>query len=142
MLARHAGASWYPSARATWDDWTERVLAATDGREVDAMMAEVLPLYTAHPEQPAVQRLIETWRRDARTNLAAIKVWENGLWQRIDVRPLLEKVRCPTLVLAAELGLNWSRRPASSPASAFGFALPVERGGGVRRKRRPVRAPR
>jgi pimeloyl-ACP methyl ester carboxylesterase len=38
MLARHAGASWYPSARATWDDWTECVLAATDGREVDAML--------------------------------------------------------------------------------------------------------
>src|ERR1700722_17483287 len=29
-LARHAGAAWYPAARRTMDEWTERVLATDD----------------------------------------------------------------------------------------------------------------
>jgi proline iminopeptidase len=103
MLSRHAGAPWYATARATWDGWTERVLAATHGSEVDAMMATVLPLYTAHPERPSVARLIEAWRRDARTDLAAVHAWESGLWQTIDIRPLLGRIACPTLLLTGAL---------------------------------------
>lgn len=99
FLARHAGQPWYASARQVWDEWTERVLAAEDYREVDAMMAEVLPLYTADPDRPAVKALIEEWRRDMKTDLAAVKVWESGLWQRIDARPLLQDIRCPTLIV-------------------------------------------
>jgi proline iminopeptidase len=99
FLARHAQAPWYPAARKTWDDWTERVLAASNAAEVDAMMAEIVPLYTADPERPGVKRLIEAWRREARTDLAAVKAWEGGLWQTIDIRPLLGRIACPTLVL-------------------------------------------
>ena len=116
MLSRHAQAAWYESARATWDAWTERVLAATDAREVDAMMAEVLPFYTAHPERPRVRRLIDAWRSDARTDLAAAQAWEGGLWQTIDVRPLLGRVRCPTLLLVGALDLICG--PAHSEAIA------------------------
>jgi proline iminopeptidase len=105
MLARHRDAPWYESARATWDSWTERALAAKDAAEVDAMMAEVIPLYTAHPERPGVRRLIEAWRTEAASDLAATKAWEGGLWQTIDVRPLLADVRCPTLLLVGELDL-------------------------------------
>jgi proline iminopeptidase len=105
FLARHSAQPWYPAARKTWDEWTERVLAAEDAREVDAMMAEVLPLYTADPDAPAVQAMIEEWRRDMKSDLDAIKVWESGLWQRIDVRPLLANIRCPTLVLVGALDL-------------------------------------
>ena len=36
MLARHQDAPWYESARAVWDSWTERALAATDAAEIDA----------------------------------------------------------------------------------------------------------
>jgi proline iminopeptidase len=103
FLARHADQPWYPAARKTWDEWTERVLAAEDPGEVDAMMAEVLPLYFADPERPGAQRMIETWRRDARGDLAASKVWEGGLWQTIDLRPLLPEVRAPLLVLVGGL---------------------------------------
>jgi proline iminopeptidase len=99
FLARHAHQPWYPAARETWDGWTDRVLAATDAREVDAMMAEVLPLYTADPDHPGVRAMIEEWRQDANSDLAALKVWESGLWQGIDVRPLLAEIKCPTLVL-------------------------------------------
>lgn len=105
FLARHEEASWYPPARKTWDEWTERTLAAEDAAELDVMMAEVLPLYTAHPERPGVQAMIETWRRDARSDLAAAKEWERGLWQAIDIRPLLAKVTCPTLLLVGALDL-------------------------------------
>ena len=105
MLARHKDAPWYESARATWDNWTERALAATDAAEIEAMMAEVLPLYTAHPERPGVRRLIERWRREAEGDLAATKAWEGGLYQTIDLRPLLSDVRCPTLLLVGELDL-------------------------------------
>jgi proline iminopeptidase len=116
LLARHEDAPWYESARATWDEWTARVLAATDAAEVDAMMAEVLPLYTAHPERPGVQRLIDGWRHEAESDLAASKAWENGLWQTIDIRPLLGQVRCPTLLLVGELDLICG--PAHSRAIA------------------------
>jgi proline iminopeptidase len=102
FLARHAAQPWYPSARKVWDEWTERVLAAEDYREVDAMMAEVLPLYTADPDSPPVKAMIDAWRRDMKTDLTAVKVWESGLWQKIDVRPLLADIRCPTLVLVGE----------------------------------------
>jgi proline iminopeptidase len=105
FLARHSRQPWYPAARKTWDEWTERVLAAEDAREVDAMMAEVLPLYTADPDAPAVRAMIEEWRRDMKSDLDAIQVWESGLWQRIDVRPLLANIRCATLVLVGALDL-------------------------------------
>lgn len=120
LLARHADAPWFEAAREVWDTWTERVLAATDSREVDEMMAVVLPLYAADPERPGMQQMIAIWRRDARTNLDAVKVWESGLWQRIDVRPLLADVRAPTLVLAGELDLICG----PTQARALGAALP------------------
>lgn len=105
FLARHSHRPWYDAARKTWDDWTERILATNDPREADAMMAEVLPLYTADPDRPEVQRAIEQYRHDMHSDLAALKVWESGLWQGIDVRPLLAEIRCPTLVLVGELDL-------------------------------------
>jgi pimeloyl-ACP methyl ester carboxylesterase len=103
FLSRHAGQPWFPVARKTWDEWTERVLAADDAREVDDMMATILPLYTAHPDRPGVRAMVADWRRDVKTDLAALKVWESGLWQRIDARPLLGEIRCPTLVLTGAL---------------------------------------
>jgi proline iminopeptidase len=105
FLARHSGQPWYPTARRTWDGWTESVLAAENASQVDAMMADVLPLYTADPNRPGVQALIKAWRRDMRSDLTALKVWESGLWQRIDARPLLAEIKCPTLVLVGALDM-------------------------------------
>jgi pimeloyl-ACP methyl ester carboxylesterase len=105
FLVRHENQPWYPEARRAWDEWTERVLAAEDGREVDELMAAVLPLYTADPDRPAVQAMIDEWRSEMSSDLAAIKAWESGLWQRIDARPLLAQVECPTLVLVGALDL-------------------------------------
>jgi proline iminopeptidase len=105
LLSRHAHAPWYPSARNAWDEWTERALAAEEAAEIDAMMGEVLPLYMAHPERPQVQAAMERWRAEGRSDLAATKAWEGGLWQTLDVRPLLGKVACPTLVLVGALDM-------------------------------------
>ncbi len=105
FLSRHSQQPWYPEAREIWDGWTDRVLAAEDSREVEAMMATVLPLYTADPDRPGVQAMIEQWRRDMKSDLAAIKAWESGLWQTIDARPLLTRIKCPTLVLVGALDL-------------------------------------
>jgi pimeloyl-ACP methyl ester carboxylesterase len=105
FLDRHSQYAWYPAARKTWDEFTERVLAAEEAGEVDAMMAEILPLYTADPDRPGVRALIERWRIDGHCDLAAIKAWESGLWQMIDIRPLLAKIERPTLVLVGALDL-------------------------------------
>lgn len=103
MLQRYAHAPWYEPARATWDAWTPRVLAASDGSEVDAMMVEVFPFFAADPDRPGVRRLIEAFRTQAQTDLAAAQAWEGELWQSIDMRPLLLRITCPTLLLTGEL---------------------------------------
>ncbi len=105
FLDRHSHQAWYPVARRTWDEWTDRVMAADDGRQIDAMFADVLPLYTADPDSPGVQAMLDEYRRDLRSDLAAVKAWESGLWQSIDVRPLLAQIRCPTLVMVGALDL-------------------------------------
>ena len=101
-LGRHRGAPWYPEARDVLDSWTERVLATDDPTEVDRMMGTVLPLYTAHPERPDVAEALSVMRTYLTTDLAAAKAWESGIYQSFDLRPLLSKIRCPTLVVAGE----------------------------------------
>jgi len=63
-----------------------------------------------------VRRLIDAWRSEAKSDLAAAKAWEAGLYQTIDVRPLLGRVRCPTLLLVGALDLICG--PAHSEAIA------------------------
>lgn len=102
-LARHARGEWYPDARKIIDEWTERVVAADNAREVERMMATVLPLYMAHPDRPDVAVALARMREHLTADLAAAKAWESGLYQTIDLRPLLAKIACPTLIVAGEL---------------------------------------
>jgi pimeloyl-ACP methyl ester carboxylesterase len=104
-LTRHAGAPWYAEARHVWDVWTPRALAAVDPTEVEDMLATVLPLYTAYPDHPEVRKALEEARAMLAIDLRAVKVWEGGLYQRGDIRPLLAGVRCPTLVVCGALDL-------------------------------------
>lgn len=104
-LARHEGAEWFPAARAMWDSWTERVLATDDAAEVEEMLRTVLPLYCAHPDRPDVRARLQELAPVIKCDVAAGKAWEGGLYQTIDIRPLLGRVRCPTLVLTGELDL-------------------------------------
>ena len=104
-LARHADADWYPEAREIWDDWTPRALAATDPEAVRDMLAKVFPLYTAHPDRPDVREAIDEARAVLEVDLRAVKVWEGGLYQRGDLRTLLDRIECPTLVVCGALDL-------------------------------------
>ena len=52
-------------------------------------MAAVLPLYTAHPERPEVWAALEEFKTHLECDLMAIKAWEGGLFQGIDLRPIL-----------------------------------------------------
>jgi pimeloyl-ACP methyl ester carboxylesterase len=38
-----------------------------------------------------------------KANLAAGQAWEGGLYQSVDLRPLLGHITCPTLIVAGEL---------------------------------------
>lgn len=104
-LARHAHAEWYPEAREVWDDWTPLALAATDPAEIRDMLATVFPLYTAYPDRPDVSKAIDKARAMLEVDLRAVKVWESGLYQRVDLRPLLGRIECPTLVVCGALDL-------------------------------------
>ena len=103
LLARHASSPWYAEARPVMDSWTERLLAATDAAEMEQMMATVLPFYLAEPDKPEVAARLAEMSRLIRANLAAGKAWEGGLYQSVDLRPLLGRIISPTLIVAGEL---------------------------------------
>jgi proline iminopeptidase len=103
MIARHRDETWFPEAKRVWDGWTERVLATDDPHEVETMMATVLPLYTAHPERPEVWAGLDEFGAHLKADLAASKAWEGGLFQGIDLRPVLGRIQAPALVVAGEL---------------------------------------
>jgi proline iminopeptidase len=122
-LARHADASWYPGARDAMDNWTERVLAAEDSAVVDDMLRAVFPLYLAEPDQPDVRERIARLEEFLVGDLAATKAWEGGLYQTIDLRPLLPGVRCPTLVICGELDFICGPEQARVVANAVPDAV-------------------
>ena len=117
MLSRHAGASWYEEARRTLDDFTETALASDDPLVFKRMLDVVMPLYVAHPDRADVAARLEARSRlPVIPNVTAIKVWESGLYQTIDLRPLARTVRCPVLLIAGEL--DFIAGPAQAEAVA------------------------
>jgi len=103
LLLRHAGSPWYENARPVMDQWTELLLAATAPAEMEQMMATVLPFYLAEPDKPEVAARLTELNRVMKANLAAGQAWEGGLYQSVDLRPLLSRITCPTLIVAGEL---------------------------------------
>jgi pimeloyl-ACP methyl ester carboxylesterase len=85
------------------DSWTERLLAATDAAKMEQMMATVLPFYLAEPDKPEVAARLADMSAAMKANLAAGQAWEGGLYQSVDLRPLLGRITCPTLIVAGEL---------------------------------------
>ena len=118
-ISRHSASPWYPAARDAWDNWTERVLATDDPAVVDEIFSAALPLYFAYPDRPEIARAIDALRGDMRSDLAATKAWENGLYQTIDLRPLLPRIQAPTLVVAGELDLICGPAQARPIAAAI-----------------------
>jgi proline iminopeptidase len=103
LLARHASSPWYAQARRVMDSWTERLLAATDAAEMEQMMATVLPFYLAEPDKPEVAARLAEISGVMKADLAAGKAWEGGLYESVDLRPLLGRITSPTLIVAGEL---------------------------------------
>jgi proline iminopeptidase len=103
LLARHSRSPWYAAARPVMDSWTERLLAATDASEMEQMMVTVLPFYLAEPDRPEVAARLAEMTRVMKADLAAGKAWEGGLYQSVDLRPLLGRITSPTLIVAGEL---------------------------------------
>lgn len=103
LMRRHAGAPWYAEARPVMDEWTERMLAATEPAEMQAMMAAVLPFYVAEPDRPEVAAGLAKLSREMKADLAAGQAWEGGLFQSVDLRPLAGRITSPTLIVAGEL---------------------------------------
>jgi pimeloyl-ACP methyl ester carboxylesterase len=102
VLARHASAASYPEVYAVLETWTERVLAATDHAEVDALFGTVAPFYFAHPERPEMAAYIAALRRDVTFDLRAVQAWEASLGRQTDLRHLFERVHCPLLVIVGD----------------------------------------
>jgi pimeloyl-ACP methyl ester carboxylesterase len=119
LLARHAGSPWYEMARPVMDSWTERLLAATDAAEMEQMMATVLPFYVAEPDKPEVAAGLAKMSAAMKANLAAGQAWEAGLYQSIDLRPLLGRITCPTLIVAGELDVICGPAQAQPIAAAI-----------------------
>src|SRR5580704_15095118 len=61
----------YAAARPVMDEWTERILAASDPAEMEQMMATVLPFYLADPDKPEVAARLAEMSRAIRADLAA-----------------------------------------------------------------------
>src|SRR6185312_16322095 len=89
------------------------------GGEAEALFDHTLPLYCAHPDRPDVAAALHELRSVLRADLTAMQAWEGGLYQSIDLAPLLPEIRCPTLVVAGELDL------ICGPAQARGIAAAV-----------------
>lgn len=119
LLARHADSPWYEAARPVMDSWTERLLAATDAAEMEQMMATVLPFYLAEPDKPEVAARLAELSRAMKANLAAGKAWEGGLYQSVDLRPLLGGITSPTLIVAGELDFICGPAQAQPISSAI-----------------------
>ena len=126
LVGRHAGAPWYPEARKAWDTWDERVLAADDAAELTPLMVAVHPLYAAYPDRPDVAAGLASLGEVLDPDLAANKAWVSGLGQVVDLRPLLGKMTCPTLVVAGErdpLGGPVQAQPIADAAPGARFEL-------------------
>jgi proline iminopeptidase len=119
MLSRHSDQPWYTAARQVMDAWTERVLGTDDVGELEEMTRIVWPFYFAHPERTEVASAIDELRVLTACDLAASKFWEGGLYQTIDIRPLLKDIRCPVLVICGELDFICGPAQAASIISAL-----------------------
>ena len=119
LLARHAGSPWYAAARPVMDSWTERMLAAADATEMEQMMATVLPFYVAEPDKPGVAARLAEMSAVLQANLAAGQAWEGGLYQSVDLRPLVGRITCPALIVAGSLDFICGPAQAQPIAAAI-----------------------
>ena len=118
-LARHPGSERLLAAAGESGELTEQTTTAD-------LMAEVWPLYPlyfAHPQRRTQQEHITRLRRDGVLNADIQRAWNMGDYAaELDLRPLLEKISCPTLVLVGAhdwvCGPVWAEVIAADIANA------------------------
>ena len=102
-------------------DWFDAAVAANDLPEkLERLTAEEYrmignpgwPVYFAEPESHVARFHIERIEREVRWNMDVIRYW-NSRWGTLDLRPILGRIDCPTLVVAGEhdfvCGPVWNR---------------------------------
>ena len=72
---------------------------------------------------------LDELRSVLKANLAAGQAWEGGLYQSVDLRPLLGRITCPTLVVAGELDFICGPAQAQPIAAAITGSRLVVLGG-------------
>jgi pimeloyl-ACP methyl ester carboxylesterase len=115
-LGRLKGYDWYEDAVAAWES-LEAVGDRTSAQWEEEFQA-CWPLYFAYPESPSARSHIARLRRDCRVNVEVMKVWEQSPLNELDLRSLLSKISCPSLILVGEhdfiCGPAWAEVVASS----------------------------
>lgn len=106
---------WFHAAQKAVGEGVDQALT-TELANVESFRA-LLPMYFADPDTPTAQAHIERIRREARFNPAVVVAW--GDWRETaDYRPLLRRIRCPTLVVVGEhdfiCGPVWARAVAGA----------------------------
>ena len=100
-------------------DWFAAAMAAEEVWAADISSEEYReagnpgwPLYFAEPESPASRFHIERICRDVRWNVEVCRFW-GPQWSTTDLRPVLSRISCPTLVVVGEhdfiCGPVWNR---------------------------------
>ena len=79
-----------------------------------------MPFYLAEPDKTEVAARLAEIRMSGtlKANLAVGKAWEGGLCQSVDLRPLLGRISCPTLMVAGEFDFISGPAQAQPIASA------------------------
>ncbi|MDQ1324489.1 MAG: proline iminopeptidase [Chloroflexota bacterium] len=106
---------WFGDAWGAWEQGMGLV-----GRPEEALVEAfraMLPLYFAEPEDPVMAAHIERIRRETRFHAPVVDAWE-GEREDADYRPLIARIRCPTLVIVGEhdwiCGPVWNRALADA----------------------------
>lgn len=106
---------WFGDAWGAWEQGMGLV-----GRPEEVLVKAfraMLPMYFAEPEDPVLAAHIERIRRETRFHAPVVDAWE-GEREDADYRPLIARIRCPTLVIVGEhdwiCGPVWNRALADA----------------------------
>ena len=80
------------------------------------MNKTILPLYLAYPDRDDVKSRLLRQTDAAKVNLNAMKAWESGLFQRVDIRDILPLITCRCLFLCGEY--DWMAGPLHASYAA------------------------
>ena len=88
----------------------------------------VLPFYLAEPDKPEMAARLAEMSLAMKADLAAGKAWEGGLYQSVDLRPLLGRITSPTLVVVCQLDFicgSAQAQPIAGAITGFQFVMPA-----------------